>query len=275
MAHPDPGAVPRRPQHISSIAHLFLQDGSLRQEAPLASPRTDLAVATPGVSAISAFAAAGLAAASSRPVTLAEDTQIRWSAKNYLPDELVQQLPATGAKDDYRRAWTFRPAGAEISRDRTVRWNHLGCLGRIELAHLESVAALHGLVAPPRLAVGGLVWCLLAGDAGRFGPGYLLGRLVEIVRPDHLAILVFPDPWAGAGRPGWLDAIKRFSFAEQDPRLMTRCREVAGLVCRDIPLSMHPIEGMDNFPDSFLADDGENSLWKRVGDRILSGPTEC
>lgn len=279
MAHPDPGAVPRRPQHISSIAHLFLQDdlpGVPDVPGEEVAPQTaaSLAVATPGVTAISAFATAGLTTGSSRPVILSEDRELRWSANSFLPAGLAE-IRRTSAKDEsHRNIWSIASGFVE-SGTGPMGWNHLGCLGQAELAHLESLAAVRGLVEQPLAGADGLIWCLLVRDAGRFGPSYLLGRLVELIQPARIGVLVFPDGWSEAGRPGWLDEIRQYDFERQDPRILNCCREVAKLVCGNIPLTIHRVEGINNLKESFSTDESTDSLWLRVGDEMATGPLEC
>ena len=274
MARPNPGAVPRRPHHISSIAHLFLQDNLTGADADPQTAVCDLAVATPGVSAISAFAAAGLALGSSRPVTLSEDSELRWSAKTFLPAEQAQVTSPSGGENFHRNNWTMAPDSCPPVPG-PVRWNHLGCLGQAELAHLESLAAVRCLVDRRLAGADGLIWCLLAQDAGRFGPSYLLGRLVELIKPERISVLLFPDAWSDAGRPGWLEDIRHFDFDRQDPFIMKRCEDVAKLVCEEIPLMFHRIEGPDNLKESFSGDGLTDSLWRRVGDRMMSPLPEC
>jgi len=274
MARRNPGVVPRRPHLISSIAHLFLQDNLTGTDAEPQTAVRDLAVATPGVSAISAFAAAGLARGSSRPVTLSEDSELRWSAKTFLPAEQAQVTNSPGEEIVHRNNWNMAPdSGPPVLG--SVRWNHLGCLGQAEMAHLESLAAVRCLVDQRPAGADGLIWCLLARDAGRFGPSYLLGRLVELIKPDRIGVLLFPDAWSDAGRPGWLEDIRHFDFDRQDPFILKRCEDVAKLVCEETPLTFHRIEGLDNLKESFSGDDLTDSLWRRVGDRMMSPLTEC
>lgn len=274
MVRPDPGAVSRRPHHISSIAHLFLQDSFPEGDAEHQTVVCDLAVATPGVSGISAFAAAGLAAGSSRPVTLSEDRELRWSAKTFFPAEQAQVRRTTGGGNIHRNNWAIGGDSCS-SVPGTARWNHLGCLGHAELAHLESLAAVRCLVDQPLVGADGLIWCLLARDAGRFGPGYLLGRLVELIKPERIGVLLFPDAWSDAGRPGWLEDIRQYDFDRQDPLILKHCEDVAKLVCGQIPLTVHRIEGRDNLKESFSGDRITDSLWRRVGDRMMSALPEC
>lgn len=274
MARPDSGAGPRRPHHISSIAHLFLQDSPAERNEDPQTLVFDLAVATPGVSAISAFAAAGLALGSSRPVTLSEDSALRWSARTFLPGEQAKVPSPSGEENFHRNNWTLaEDTGPSVPG--LVRWNHLGCLGQTELVHLETLAAVRCLTDQPLVGADGLIWCLLAGDAGRFGPSYLLGRLVELIKPERIAILLFPDAWSDAGRPGWLEDIRQYDFDRQDPFILQRCEDVAKLVCEDIPLTFHRIEGPDNLKESYSGEGMADSLWRRMGDRMMPTLPEC
>lgn len=274
MAHPDPGAVPRRPQHISSIAHLFLQDDLPGEGNKSLTASCELAVVTPGVTAISAFAAAGLAMGSTRPVVLSEDRELRWSANSFLSTGLAQIRQFPGQDESHRNTWKITTDCVEPDSG-PVHWNHLGCLGQADLAHLESLAGVRGLVEKPLAGADGLIWCLLARDAGRFGPSYLLGRMVELVKPARIGVLVFPDAWSEAGRPGWLDDIRQYDFERQDPRILDRCREVVKLVCDDVPLTIHRIDGTDNLKSSFSTDRSADSLWRTVGDLMATGAVEC
>ncbi len=267
MARPEPGAVPRRPHHISSIAHLFLEEHGAKDPSPVVH---EVAVAAPGTSPVSAFAAAGLALGSNRPATLAEDNQIRWSAGTYLAR--TKDVDCKGA---HRSNWTISvdpKAGApeNVSEESCstmnwqIHWNHLGCLGPTGMGHLESLSVGHSLLDLSLDGSGGLVWCLLAREATRFGPSYILGRLVEVLRPDRIWILQFPDAWADAGRPGWLEDISRNDSGSDDPGDMARCAELVDRVCGNIPLEIHRVIGANNLAGSFNGNGGRDSIWHQV-----------
>lgn len=286
MVRPDPGAVSRRPHHISSIAHLFLQDNGLDDGREPAAGTIDMTVATPGVSPISAFAAAGLALGSPRSATLSEDDQIRWSAGTFLAREEGGARVHSCREEVHRNIWAISQdtaQGAPMKQEgefasagaREIRWSHLGCLGQAELAPLESLAVARSLVDLPLNGSGGLVWCLLAKEADRFLPGYILGRLVEVIRPGQIRILLFPDAWSDPGRPGWLKEIRRNEFSHDDSESQIRCAELAELACDGIPLKIHRVAGSDNLTDSFGANGEPKSLWRRMVLSMMADSSGC
>ncbi len=278
MARPDSGAVPRRAHHISSIAHLFLQEDGAKGDREPASAVRDIAVAAPGGSPISAFAAAGLALGLSRYVTLSEDQQLRWSAGTFLAREEGNARIHASGNEIHPYTWAISPGAAAASGEdesssagvRQISWSHLGCLEPGGLAHLESLAVARSLIDLPLKRSGGLVWCLLAQEAGRLGPSYILGRLVELTRPGRIEILLFPDAWSDAGRPGWLEEIHRNEFSPDNPEDLTRCAELAELACDGIPLKIHRVSGSDNLTGSFGGNGQQKSLWRRVALSMMS-----
>ena len=259
MARSDSGAVPRRPHHISSVAHLFLQEDPAASETEPAAPDCDVAVAAPGVSPISAFAAAGLALGSPHPATLYETPVLRWSARTFYPPDQQDAGINIGSPG---------PGPGQ-------RWCHLGCLDQAGLAHLESLAATRSLVDLPLTGSGGLIWCLLAQEACHLGSSYILGRLTEQIRPGRLEILIFPDAWADAGRPGWLDEICRDRLQGHDSAWLRRCAELADLACGGIAVDIHEVSGVDNLTRSFAENGQGDSLWRRVALSMMAGGLEC
>lgn len=255
MARSESGAVPGRPHHISSVAHLFLQEDPAAREAETTGPDCEVAVAAPGVSPISAFAAAGLAQGFPRAATLYETPVLRWSARTFFPKDeqapgIMVGTPASGSGQ---------------------RWCHLGCLDQAGLVHLESLAAASSLVDLPMTGSGGLVWCLLAREAGRLNPSYLLGRLTEQIHPRRLEILVFPDAWADAGRPGWLEEICRGRPLGRDCDRLRRCVEIAQRACGPIAVGIHEVTGADNLTRSFTENGQGGSLWRQLTDTLMNG----
>ena len=158
---------------------------------------------------------------------------------------------------------------------RGIHWSHLGCLGPVGLAHLESLTVARSMTDLPLKGSGGLIWCLLAEEAGCFGPSYILGRLVELIRPERIKILLFPDAWSDAGRPGWLEKIHRYEFKPGDREDLTRCAELAELACDGIPLKIHRVAGSDNMTGSFEGDGERKSLWERVALGMMADGSGC
>lgn len=279
MARPEPGAVPRRPHHISSIAHLFLDEDGARD---LSTEVVDIAVAAPGMSPISAFAAAGLALGSHLSATLAEDNHIRWSAGTFLAQEKSRAKVHPDRQESPRKTWTISPDLAAAMSDqgedkscpagaRRIHWNHLGCLGPAELAHLESLSVGRSLMDLTLNGSGGLVWCLLTKEADRMGPSYILGRLVELTRPERIWILLFPDAWAEAGRPGWLEKIASSDLIPDDPGNLTRCAELVTRACEDVLLEIHRVRGSNNLAGNFGRNGQRNSIWHQVARGVVAG----
>lgn len=270
MTQPEPGAVVRRPHHISSIAHLFLQDADPDKGRPPVTVR-EFAVATPGKAPVSAFAAAGLTMAHDGPAELAEDSRLLWSASSYLgaPEEnprLRNVHHQTG-----RTVWEMAADPDGLPAPVEVRWRHLGCLEAADLVHLESWVAIRGFLPHPGIAQGGLVWCLLSSQISQLDTSYFLGRLVDILCPGRLTILVFPEAWSRALRPGVGDSpIPDEAPADVD---LDRCADLARRACGDLPIRIHLVAGDDNRPGSFVAGGRAGSWWNRVESELTGeGP---
>ena len=273
MARPEPGAVPRRPHHISSIAHLFLEEDGARDPSPAV---REIVVAAPGTSPVSAFAAAGLALGSNRPAILSEGNQILWSAGTYLARE-----KSPDRKEAQRSKWNILPdpqAGSpdigggrsKSTSDPPIHWSHLGCLGPAGMAHLESLSVGQSLMDLSLDGSGGLVWCLLYREADRFGPSYILGRLVELIRPDRIWILLFPDAWGEAGRPGWLEKLSRNDSGYDGSGDHSRCAELVGRACGMVPFEIHRVRGENNLAANFHGEAGRESIWYQVARSVAA-----
>ncbi len=283
MARTDSGAVPKRPHHISSIAHLFLEESRPGIVGDSTRDICQCAVAAPGGAAISAFAAAGLALGSSGSSTLVEDNRIRWSAGTFLISEGGHGRVFAGEDGDHRNTWTIAAekrgrnsaAQPEAAPARGIQWNHLGCVGRTEMAHLESLAAVRTAGLLPGNGSGGLVWCLQEDEAGQFGPNYYLGRLAEVVRPDRIEILLFPNAWSSAGQPGWLDEICTIAALRYDSSDLARIVRLAEKSCDGIPVGVHQVAGEDNLAAGFSRAGQEDSLWCRVVGAMIAGRAKC
>jgi len=87
---------------------------------------------------------------------------------------------------------------------------------------------------------------------------------VEVLRPDRIWILLFPDAWADAGRPGWLEDISRNDSGSDDPGDLARCAELVDRVCGNIPLEIHRVIGANNLAGSFNGSGGRDSIWHQV-----------
>ncbi len=145
-----------------------------------------------------------------------------------------------------------------------IHWSHLGCMGPTELAHLESLSFGRSQMDLSLNGSGGLVWCLLKKEADHFGPSYILGRLVELIRPERIWILVFPDAWDVAGRPGWLEEITRDESSPRDPGELARCAELVNRVCEEVPLEIQWVRGRNNLAESFSGNGERDSIWHQV-----------
>ena len=118
---------------------------------------------------------------------------------------------------------------------------------------------------------GALVWCLLSKEADRLGPSYILGRLVELIRPERIWILLFPDAWAEAGLPGWLENITRSDLICDDPGNLSRCAELVDRACEEIPLEIHRVRGSNNLAGSFGGNGQRYSIWHQVARGVVAG----
>ena len=283
MARTDSGAVPKRPHHISSIAHLFLEESRPEGVGDSVPDICRCAVAAPGGAAISAFAAAGLTLGSPGSSTLGEDNRVRWSAGTYFNHEGGESRVFAGVDEDHRNTWTVTAEArgknfgshGDASPTREIHWNHLGCVGRVEMAHLESLAAVRSGGLLPGTRSGGLVWCLQEDEAGRFGPNYYLGRLAEVVKPRRIEILLFPNAWSWAGQPGWLEEIRSVAALQYDSENLAHLGEMAEKSCDGIPVGIHQVAGEDNLAASFSRAGDSDSLWRRVAEAMISGLPKC
>jgi len=243
------------PHHISSIAHLFLDDDiPLAADGPAAG-RRELVVAGPGHTAVTAFSTAGLAAAAAAaadnhragsaavpaPVFIAERKDLLWSAASFLE---------TGDAAGSRRTGRDRLEHWQLNRDRTatiadrlsaspgVHWLNVGGLDAGDLTDLE-----HWFLGPNGASGelpgrDGLVWCLLSSECVRLSCAYLLGRLVALLQPSRLEILVYPDSWQHSGRE------TRFtSVADGTPTsaLLERCSDLATSAAGHCPICLTPV----------------------------------
>jgi len=250
MAHPDPGAAPGRPHHISSIAHLFLQEQPQEREVDKPAAPLVWAVAGPGDSPVSAFAAAGLVHACSPRGTLVEGDAPRWTAGSFsVPSG--EQSPVHG------------PAESRVAETETFI-HHLGCLDPVRMGQMESLVAGRGFGFVPLTGVGKLYWALLSGEAGSFRAAHLLGRLIEQLRPERLELLVFPQAWARAGLPGWLVEISTGDPGGKESDHIRLCADLAAQVAGGIPVGVHLVKGSDNLPGSFSGQRGDTTFWSRT-----------
>ena len=278
MARTDSGAVSRRPHHISSIAHLFLEESRPKGAGVSVPEIFRCAVAAPGGAAISAFAAAGLALGSPGSATLAEGDRIRWSAGTYFNCEAGELRVRVGADEGHRNTWKVSPAPEDpevAAQTGEIHWNHLGCVGGVEMGHLESLAAGRSAGLLPETRSGGLVWCLQEDEAGRFGPNYFLGRLAEVVKPGRIEILLFPNAWSSVGQPGWLDEIRSVTSGRYESEILAHVTELAKKSCDGIPVGIHQVAGPDNLAANFSRAGKPDSLWRRVAMAMIAGLAEC
>lgn len=286
MEQRDSGAVSRRPHHISSIAHLFLGEDCTDGADEAVTEAVTCAVAAPGGAAISAFAAAGLALGSPASSTLSEDGRIRWSAGSYFNREAGLSRARFDKCGNRRNTWKvagetqgtgLRKAGPESfsAPGPGIHWNHLGCLGPVELSHLESLAAAQFSESVSDDRSGGLVWCLQEDEAAGMGASYFLGRLAEVVKPCRIEILLFPNAWSSAGRPGWLDEIRNVASLRYGSENLAPVIQLANKACGGIPVGIHQVAGGDNLAANFSNTGDPDSLWRRVAQAMLSGLAEC
>lgn len=267
MTRPDPGAVPERPHHISSIAHLYLQDEPAVVPAAPPVPSCSCAVASPQESPVSAFAAAALAHGLPGPSTLVEESRLRWSASSFsVPKGGGRCLVDLPDQSGLRR-WSVTGGQDEAIPNSVVRWHHLGCLDSDRLAHLESLEVSRMFGAESLLKTAELFWCVLAGEVGRLGSAYTLGRAVELLRPGGLQILVFPDAWSRVGSPGWLDDIADGNSEPADVNSLLLFREMVDGACPGIRVRIRPVEGAENLTSAFGSQEEGSSLWTRMARR--------
>ena len=265
MSQPDPGAASQRPHHISSVANLFLQD-EVRGAQESTRSRLEVVVASPGETPASALAAAGVFLGAPVGASLVEDARMRWSAATHfrqdedLPavEEVAGPLPA--------KRWERGPRSR-----RAVSCCHLGCLGQDKLGYLEAVASTRPLNGSGHGGVDYLVWCLLHREVGLMVPAYLLGRLAEVLGPQQVRVLIFPDSWARAGLPGWLDEIHAEDINRWSSEVFKRTRDQVQMVCGPIAVAADAVGGVDNLARGLVTRDSSQSLWRKLGAEMVAG----
>lgn len=231
-----PGAGGHRPQHISAVAHLFFQDRKAAAERPSGPNDRDFVVASPGFSAVAAFAAAGLASASGsrgsgaqgfQDVILQEDMARIFSASSYLEPTTLEELPTAGNA----RSWRIVPGGSGQGNGGSAVWRHLGPLGTAALARMSLLVTDRSLADLKLGGRDGLVWCLLESEAASLQGAMLLGSLAGLLEPARVEILVFRG--FPTGPPGF----SRRLAAAKGQGAAPRCLEIARRACGDIPLA--------------------------------------
>ena len=75
---------------------------------------------------------------------------------------------------------------------------------------------------------------------------------------------MFPDAWARAGLPGWLDDIHAEDTARWSPVDFFRASELAGTVCGAVPVEIQAVGGQDNLARGLTPSGLAQSLWKRL-----------
>ena len=98
---------------------------------------------------------------------------------------------------------------------------------------------------------------------------------MEQLRPELLEIIVFPAAWANAGRPGWLEEVGRISSLSNKSRSLVRCAELAKTACGGLPLQVNPVVGNDNLAEGLVSSGRDESVWRQVAGRLVSGDPGC
>lgn len=236
--------------HISSIAHLFFDEGETANPGQAPGGNRRFMVFSAGSSPVAAVAAAGLSMGSKGEffkgrVVLRENEKLAWSSRSFLEKSYLHALGPAGTGEnegddsDRGSAWLIQPsAGAAASlhekfnTDGTVRWFHAGCADDDALLEMESITSSQKWGRGISGGADGLVWCLLESEAVSLIPAYRLGRLISLLQPRQVEILIFPDSWSKTGKPLWqrkLFRARNNSQAHQDS-LVNRCRELATAV---------------------------------------------
>ena len=112
-------------------------------------------------------------------------------------------------------------------------------------------------------------------EAGQFGPNYYLGRLAEVLKPDRIEILLFPNAWSSAGQPGWLDEICNIAALRYDRDNLAGIARLAEKSCDGIPVGVRQVAGEDNLAAGFSRTDQNDSLWRRVVGTMIEGLAGC
>lgn len=263
------GGRDSRPHHISSIAHHFFDDDSADTGAKL-HRRRELAVSSPTSGPLAAWVSASLGKSlAHESVILGESPWLTWSATSYIPAPQLQPLDRQGSAADTiqgDRFWQIsRPAeqaaarkqGANPAGEARIMLRHLGALNNQQLSELEAV---HLTSNPTPAALPGgdaLVWCLQPADAMAMGATYTLGRVLALLRPDHLEILVIDPAWIASGNS---------TSTATGETLLDRCRQLVRAACpeQQVQFSHLPYVGKS---DPELA----GRTFRSLGSRLLKG----
>lgn len=260
-----------RPQHISTVAHLFFQSRSDPEARPAAGGDRDIAVGSPGFSAVAAFAAAGLAAGTrcggagrlnADDVFLQEDRARLFSAASYLEPAELEEQPAA----DRTRSWRLVDGDpGQGHRGATpgsrVVWRHLGPVGSAALARMSLLITDRSLADLETGGGDGLVWCLLENEAASLRSAMLLGSLVYLLQPARVEILVFRG--FADGPPDH----RRLSAAGSVRHPERRSLEIARRACGELPLAATLVD-LDETVAASAAGSGTGPL-AAVRDRLL------
>lgn len=230
-------------------------------------------VASPGVSPVSAFTSAALAMGSPGSVKLVEDLHMRWSSSTFLGSAKDGNRKIHGSEEDRSHIWNVG-SGVD-SGCGGLELKHLGCVGENDLAHLESLAATGSLAGMPPPGEVDLVWCQVINETGLLSSGYVLGRVVQLLKPGRIRVLVFPDAWSGAGRPGWIEDVVQDDPDLNREDLLALIGEIAGSVCDGGTLDIRCVGGGDNSVKSFTGEDVSDSFWRNEALEILKDPAVC
>jgi len=253
----------RLPHHISSIAHLFFDEGESVALAPGPAATMDFAVTSISECRLSAYACAGLVAGARNladqgekwGVRLAEDPGLEWSADSFLPEKGARPADGTAAAGWDLKSWDWPPTVERPESPRYLRWSHLASLSASELADLESLSGskrsapagwLAPMVSPGRH---GLVMWLLAPEMGLWSTAFGVGRLLGVLVPRRVEILVFPERWASAAKKSFFARRVVGNGTGSPTELFARGRDLTRAVAGACPVTITAV------PDGDAVDD--------------------
>lgn len=269
---PAPGGRDSRPHHISSIVHHFFDEES-GPDAEARHRRRELAVCGPGTGPLAAWVCAGVARSLAREsLILSESTWLTWSATSYLAAPMLQLLADPGHRQRPRegehRFWQvgqpedppteIRKQGLDPAGRARIMLRHLG---NLTPRHLDDLEAVHLGSQPTPAALPGqdaLIWCLDRRDASSLEAAYTLGRVLALLRPDHLEVLVVD--------PEVLPSDRSLARHRDGEELLNRCRLLVAAAGRSGSSHVCHLRGSPRTPGEMAG-----PTFDQLAGRVLDG----
>lgn len=231
------GGADRRPHHISSIAHHFLDETTEVSHEPV--KVREMTFCGPGRGSLIAWVCAGtLRHLVKQGVLLAESATLPWSAASFLQDLPLIDFsepdhPAICTGED-SRFWSV-PVDEGVSQLNSQPWGatpellirNLGTLNNHQLTHLEAAAMQPSSLGGSCSGSDLVLWCLTPSEANSLAGAYTLGRALALMKPRHLEVMVLPENFLQAGSPS-----AQGTAPLLDEGVVARCRQLVSTVAK-------------------------------------------